>query len=668
MKQKLIFSLLLLSFHSLIAQEKSPAKFGNINPGDFNRKIYSIDSSATAIVIANIGSTDIEGNSKGWFSLVFKRYARVHILNKNAYDVANISIPLFTDGDAEEQLDKLKAVTYNLEDGKVVETKLDVKSNVFKDKINKNLVVKKFTFPNIKEGSIIEFEYTVTSDFLQNLQPWEFQGEYPCLWSEYKLMLPAFFNYVFLTQGYLKYDINEMKTGTTAFNVAVSEGTGRMERIRFESPYTNYRWVMKNVPPLKEEAYTSTVSNYIAKIEFQLSEYRQPLQYKRIMGTWSQLAEDLMRAEYFGQPLTKDNSWIKEVVHPVLDGTSSKLEKAKRIYGWVRDNMTCTDYSDKYLNQPLRNIVKARNGTVAELNLLLAAMLRHQGIDADPVILSTRSHGFVYPLYPLLTRFNYVVCRAVIDGKEYFLDASEPRMGFGYLPLRCYNGQARIIDKMGTAIELNPEAIMEKKTTTVFLINDDKGKLIGSFQQTPGYYESYSLRNKIKDKGVDELLKDIKKNFGTAIEISEAHIDSLDKYEHEMMVKYNFDIIDEFPDILYFNPILGEGYKSNPFKSEKRFYPIEMPYAFDETYNLQMEVPVGYEVDELPQQVIVKLNEEGDGIFEYRLTRSGSSISFRSRLLIRRSTFLPEEYEQLREFFSLIVRKHNEQIVFKKKK
>src|SRR5687768_3744122 len=158
MKQKLIFSLLLLSFHSLIAQEKSPVKFGNVDPADFARKIYSIDSSATAVVIANIGSTDIEGNSKGWFSLVFKRFARIHILNKNAYDVANISIPLFTDGDAEEQLDKLKAVTYNLEDGKVVETKLDVKSNVFKDKINKNLVLKKFTFPNVKEGSIIEFE------------------------------------------------------------------------------------------------------------------------------------------------------------------------------------------------------------------------------------------------------------------------------------------------------------------------------------------------------------------------------------------------------------------------------------------------------------------------------------------------------------------------------
>lgn len=92
-----------------------------------------------------------------------------------------------------------------------METKLEIKSNVFKDKIDKNLLVKKFTFPNVKEGSIIEYEYIIKSDFLSNLQPWEFQGSYPGLWSEYKLTLPEFLGYIFLTQGYKNYDINERK-------------------------------------------------------------------------------------------------------------------------------------------------------------------------------------------------------------------------------------------------------------------------------------------------------------------------------------------------------------------------------------------------------------------------------------------------------------------------
>ncbi|HEX5653543.1 MAG TPA: DUF3857 domain-containing protein, partial [Chitinophagaceae bacterium] len=389
MKRKLsvlpVFALLF--FAPLSAQEKTKTKFGNVTAADFGRTVYEIDSNATAVVLADIGSSNIEGNSKGWFSLVYKHYKRVHILNKNGYDIANVSISLYADGSDEEKLDRLKAVTYNLENGKVIETKLDIKASVFKDKINKNLVIKKFTFPNIKEGSIIEFEYTIISDFLRNLQPWEFQGAYPRLWSEYNLSLPAFFNYVFLTQGYLKYDINERKQGQTSYNVGISEGTGPTERVRVESAYTDYRWVIKNVPALKEEAYTSTVNNYTARIEFQLSEYRPPLQYRNIMGSWSQLASDLMKAEYFGQPITKDNGWLKDFTRPLLSGSETKLQKAQKIFSWVRDNITCTDHSDLYLGQSLRNVIKNRNGTVSEVNLLLAAMLRYEDIDSDPVLL-----------------------------------------------------------------------------------------------------------------------------------------------------------------------------------------------------------------------------------------------------------------------------------------
>jgi hypothetical protein len=93
-----------------------------------------------------------------------------------------------------------------------------------------------------------------------------------------------------------------------------------------------------------------------------------------------------------------------------------------------------------------------------------------------------------------------------------------------------------------------------------------------------------------------------------------------------------------------------------------------MPYTLDETYLLQLSIPEGYVTDELPKQMVLKLNEEGDGMFEYRISESNGTISLRSRLRLKRSYFQPEEYEMLREFFNLVVKKHNEQIVFKKKK
>src|SRR5687768_4043495 len=134
------------------------AKFGKISATELEQKSYSIDPTADAIVLYDIGVTQIVGNRKGWFSLEFKRKKRIHILNKNGYGQASIEIPVYKINDQEEQLLDLKASTYNLENGKISEAKLD-KSAIYSEKRDKHIVLKKFAFPSVKEGSIIEYEY-----------------------------------------------------------------------------------------------------------------------------------------------------------------------------------------------------------------------------------------------------------------------------------------------------------------------------------------------------------------------------------------------------------------------------------------------------------------------------------------------------------------------------
>ena len=192
--------------------------------------------------------------------------------------------------------------------------------------------------------------------------------------------------------------------------------------------------------------------------------------------------------------------------------------------------------------------------------------------------------------------------------------------------------------------------------------------MAGSLQQVVGYYESYSIREKIKEKGQDEFFKDVKKAYGQDLELLHPRIDSLDNLEESIAISYEFKLNDDKQDILYINPMFGEGYKENYFKSAERFYPVEMPYAFDETYIFSMIVPEGYAIDELPKSIVVKLNEQGDGQFEYRISESGGTLSMRSRVQLKRAYYMPDEYEMLREFFNLIVKKHSEQVVLKKKK
>ncbi len=664
----LLLIICVYSYQFAVAQNKTPVKFGVVSAKDFETKVYSLDSNASAVIIADVGSCTIEGNLKGWFSAVNKHYRRIHILNKNGYDLANVSINLYSNGADEERLEKLKAVTYNLVNGKVVETKLDTKSSVFEDKIDKKRTVKKFTFPNIKEGSIIEYEYSTISDFINSPDTWAFQGSYPRLWSEFTFNAPEFFNYTFLTQGYLAYTVKETNVVQDVFTVSDLSTASASKHASFIAYVNVFRWAIKDVPALKEESFTTSIDNHIQKIAFELVERKSPLTNYTYIDSWPKVAQQMMDYDKFGSMVQRDNGWLKEIIQPLISAGDDQEVKAKKIYAWVRDNFTCTDKHRLLMDQNLKNLVKSRNGTDAEINLLLTAMLRYVDITADPVILSTRDNGFAYSNFPIMSQYNYVICRAVVNGNDVLLDATEPLMGYGQLPLRCYNGYARAMNTGADLINLYADRITETKNTLVFIINDESGKYTGSLQQTSGVYGSMDIREKIKSKGMESFQKDIKQAMGSDMSIYNFGIDSLNNYNAPIDMHYEFDMENNGEDIIYLSPLFGEAYKENPFKAAERRYPVEMPYCMDEIISVQLEVPRGYVVDELPKSMVLKLNEDGDGIFDYRVSQAGENISLQCRIQLKRANFAAEEYQLLREFFTQVVKKEGEQMVFKKKK
>ncbi|HEV9037471.1 MAG TPA: DUF3857 domain-containing protein [Puia sp.] len=654
---------------ALHAQDKMPVRFGKVTPDDFKVSAPATDS-AGAVVVADFGTSEFQGNNRGGFDILFRHSRRIRILKRNAFDAATVTIPLYVEGSDMEKIENMKAVTYNLEDGKVVETKLDDKS-VFTDKLDKHHIQKKFTFPALKEGSILEYTYTQASPFITELQPWAFQSEYPCLWSEYQVDMPAFFRYVTLSYGFVPFTINTTDERTEKFNLVSPGGADRDQRTTIEDQVVTHRWVMKGVPALKAEPFTTSLYNYLARIEFQLAavQFTQFNYYKNYMNDWSKLSEELLAAEDFGADLDNSNGWLEEDCKTVTQGANTSLEKAERIFAFVRDKFNCTSGSGLNLSGPIKTVFRNRNGNVADVNLLLTAMLRHEKIKADPVILSTRSHGFTNEVYPLLDRFNYVITRVRIDSSEYYLDASEPWLGFGRLPERCYNGYARVLNKeQPSFVSLDADGMDEKKMTLVILNKDEKGGLSGRLQTTPGFNEACSIRENIKESGEKEFTKKIETSYTGDESASNFEIDSLKRPDDPLQVAYDLRITpDPGSDIFYFNPMMGEAYKENPFKAAERKYPVEMPFAMDETYTMNMEVPDGYVVDELPKSAKVLFNDD-EGFFEYLIVKGTDGIQFRSRIKLNKANFKPEDYETLREFFGYIVKKQSEQIVFKKKK
>lgn len=657
---------------SLTSFSQEKIKFGKVDPKDFSKTSFEKDTGAHAVIISDVGETRFESDRVNGLVVQFKRHTRVLIVDQNGYEAATVRLH-YDKGERDEvKLKDIKATTYNLVNGQVVETKMDSKS-IFTDKIDgKQEVVQKFTLPAVKEGSIIEYTYTMTYPYIYNLHSWTFQSlYYPTFYSRYQVEVPDFYEYIFLRSGY--HVVKEKKSlGHQSFNLSYEEEnsyggkTGHTNFYNMSSGTSIYNWEGENVPALREEEFTTSIYNHLSRIEFQLAAKKYPNSpVVPVLGTWGKLYEDLKKNESFGEALDKNNPFLSDKVEELTKGVSNDTAKARRIYNWVRDNFSCTSHDNMYMSKSMKSIFTSHNGNDADINLLLVAMLHKAGLTAYPLILSTRENGITYEMYPLIGRFNYTVAALSTGEDWYFMDASEPYLGFGRLDASCYNGHARILSPDVLPVTLDPNGLLEQKNTYVML-SADKGTIKGTFTQKPTYFESCHIRENIVKKGRDEFFKPLEKGFSMEATISNKEISDLEDYEIPLQVKYDFEMTPDDAGMLYINPMLSEGYKSNPFKSLERRYPVEMPYIMDEIYTLNLTVPEGYVVDELPKSAMVKYNEE-EGVFQYLIQQSGDYIQFRSRIKLNRAVFTKEDYASLRDFFDMIVKKQSEQIVLKKK-
>ena len=322
----------------------------------------------------------------------------------------------------------------------------------------------------------------------------------------------------------------------------------------------------------------------------------------------------------------------------------------------------------KYSTSSLRSTYNDRGGSVGDINLMLTLMLNKVGLKAFPVLLSTRSNGIINSFNPVVSHFNYVIALVKIDGKNYLLDATDPLCTFNLLPPRCLNGKGFIVDKQGYKwIDLNPD--MEYRYTTMANMKiNDEGELVGSLSNSRKDYAAYSLRKQIeKEKSEDDFIEEIENdNPNLTIEnYKYTNIDSIYKPIKEYYEVTIGDKAEMVAGFIYYNPMLFEQTKSNIFKLKERKYPVDFSYPRKETYILNLEIPEGYIVDELPASFQLKL-PGNSASYSYMVNTQGNRIQLLNKIFINKPVFVYNEYAELMDFYNKIVEKHAEQIVLKK--
>lgn len=614
--------------------------------GDLQMTVYSKDSSAAAVKLCDYGEAYIIANPVS-ATLNFERHVRIKILNKSGLEWADVEIPLYYEGSREEKVREIRAASYNLEGGKVVETHLE-KTGIFKEKLDRRFRLQKFTIPNVREGSVIEYTYTIISEFATNFPNWSFQSAIPTRHSEYWAKIPDFIFYQRYMQGYVPVTNFEVVTKNQAdFSVNA------------------HHWVIKDVPAFKEEPYITSKDEYITKVNFALSHIQFPGEsVKEIMGSWTKLSSDLLESEAFGVAIER-SKFLNSLVEVIVNGEVDSLKKVEMLHKWVRDNIEWTGHCDYYAAD-LREIVENKKGSSGDINLLLASMLEKAGFKVEMVLLSTRDHGAIRQGFPMREQFNYTLCGVYVGDRFIMLDATEKVLPYTTIPDRCINSRGLVISKDNHRW-MNMETKVKAKTViNADLKIGDEGEFRGTVKFSRDGYDAMAMRKKYFAVGKEKYMSTLQKDFPW--EFEESEFEDVDKLEKPAKEKHSIVVRNSnvaTGEIIYVNPFISSQIMKNPFTAETREYPVDFGKNVEELYMVKIEIPEGYVLDEMPKSRVIQL-PENKARYLYNITKSGNAIHLTSSLSINRPSFDQNEYVLLKEFYSVVVAKQAEQLVLKK--
>ncbi len=664
------FLLLMATFCMATSGYSQILQLGKVSIEELSRKEHPDDPSAVAAILFEKGEVTYDYNQGTGFTMTTTVKTRIKIYKKEGYEYATNVIRYYNDGSTRELVRVSDAATYNLVDGKIVKTKLK-SDGEFDEKASKYWSRKKITMPAIQEGSVVEYQYSLTTPLLSRMEDWNFQTDIPIDYSEYKTSIPEYFIYKPNMVGYHPVSVSNSKVTRSIVTTSSERSSGYVSSTSFSQDKTDYVenqtiYKAEHVPAMHEENFVNNMNNYRTAVSHELSATQFPNSPMKTYSTdWESLVKNIYENDDFGAELNK-TGYFEADINALIAGKNNQNEKIALIFNYVKSNMNWNTYTGYSCDDGVRKAYKEKTGNVAEINLMLTAMLRYAGISASPVILSTRSNGIAF--FPNRSAFNYVIAAVEIQDGLILLDATDKFAAPGVLPTRDLNWFGRLIRKDGTStdVDLLPKAPSRESVSVMYAINAD-GSVSGKLRKQMTDNLALSYRDNILSIKEDTYLESMENKYGK-IEVSEYKRDNADDISKPIVENYNFrknDACDIIGDKIYIRPLLFLGDTENPFKLEKRQYPVDFSFPVEFKYNINVEIPAGYVVETFPASASIAMADNVCG-FKYLSAVNGNKLQVTCTFSINEAIVGPEQYETLKSFFQKAVEKQTEKLVLKK--
>jgi len=637
----LIFSILLVSIGQISNAEQY--KWGKVSNEEWQFKGTPIDTNANAVVLSDVAELDFAYGAP----TVFRRHRRIKILKQAGVQEANIQIPYYSKSFS-ESVNYIKAQTLNMDpETKKVEVFPVDENDIFTIDLSDTWSAKRFAFPGVKVGSIIEYSYVVESKHFIQLKEWNFQCNLPTIHSEFTAKID---------QGY------DVKVVYRGFQLPA----------KYEKAKTSH-WELDNLKPIKDEPFYSNSEDYAETIRLQLVGYLvgDPTggsQYIKVIDGWEAIAERFREGDYYAT-YVKDREFAKSILNLVVDSSDNALLKAQKIFYYVQKNYTWNKRYDADPNLSAKEMSDKKVGTTSDINMMLISLLRNSGLDASPILISTKDHGPITKAFPLLSQFNQLIASVTVDGNTYFLDAANDSYPFGILPLSdLATAGFKIDQKSFVWIDI---PIAEKYRTDSYIKIDLSDTLASTMYSRTQYdgYAAVTMRRSLKKANNDEMfVRKLIRSDGFDWTLDSLSIQNRNDIQKPIVFTCYFHRNDSnlvAKDRIFLNSVSRSSFEHNPFTAPTRILPIDLNYPFEENMVVVYKLPKGFVVKDKPERSDYTL-PNGKGSAHFMASTSGVFLNTKFSFTITNALFSPNEYPTLQQFFNFISQEQDRVYVFEK--
>lgn len=655
-----ILLLAVLPFSSVAGQDiKFNPKFEAVSEEEVKMTSYPRDTSAAAVIIyKELTRTVFVSPGFEFYLKNINRY-RFKVLKESAKDIGDFEIIYRTDGEMSEKIHDIKVTTFNWENGKVVKTKMG-KEFIFDQKYSDHAKRISFSAQNVKVGSVIEVTFERLNKHYWDIGDITFQGSIPVNCVEAKVRYPEWLVFNAMSRGLKLYSSNQSYETDR-----LTLGTGKYAD--YNSLQYNYRAV--NLPALKAEDNVYCISQFYSAVSFELAALRLPGQVpKTVAYQWSDVDKRIMESDIFSE--LNSSCKFKDEVDPIKNSDKSFKEKVVAIRnlvaGKVKWNKTI-----RLVPKSASSVLKESSGSNADINALTGSALKYAGFTVTPVAVKLRTSGELQDFHISLDAFDTFVLKVASDkGEVLMLDAAFPTGYVNIFPYPYLVPKARqIVKDQSIRPWIDLTSLTKNQTSyNVHAKLDEDGLLSGTMKIEATGEESMYLKefyNSYDEK--EKFYAALEKN--NSYTIVDLTVQNMDEYTPDCSMTVGIESqMQTTEDRIYLKPVIETLHSEGRFKSETRSVPVDFPYRETTVYNLVVEIPEGYEIEQMPSNSSAgstKVDSKADIV--YKKSEDGRKIEVSYIYVLNDMYADPRDYQDFRRYWMQLAKLENETIVLKKK-